>query len=115
MYPVYTIIGIKTYPILPNDFDYINYLKDNNIILKNLPLYHKLLLNNFNNNNNDNGNNNNRNNNNENNNINNINNGNNNNNTNNLLNNYLKDMLFILIPNHLSNSSWDSIHLNLLG
>ena len=47
----------KTFPNLPNDFNYITYLKDNNVIIENLPLYNKLLLlNNFNNNNNNNNN-----------------------------------------------------------
>ena len=42
----------KTFPDLPNNFDYKIYLKDNNIILENLPLYNKILiLNNFNNDN----------------------------------------------------------------
>ena len=67
----------KTFPNLPNDFNYTTYLKDNNVIIENLPLYNKIkLLNNFNNDNvNDK--------------YNNINNDDNNNN-NNLLNNYLK-------------------------
>ena len=47
----------KTFPNLPNDFNYRTYLKDNNVIIENLPLYNKLLLlNNFNNNNNNNNN-----------------------------------------------------------
>ena len=72
----------KTYPNLPIDFDYRSYLKDNNIILENLPLYNKLLLLNKINNDNDNVN--------DKYNNDNINNNININNTNNLLNNYLK-------------------------